>query len=92
MKRISYAIKGVEPKNVEEEGIQFAELANDLANFEDLLPPPVEFDPKYHTDTLQNHLDDIISGAALIADLHGGPKFGPLPPLSRDGICIPSQV
>ena len=25
-------------------------------------------------------------------DLHGGLKFGPLPPLSCDGICIPSQV
>ena len=24
--------------------------------------------------------------------LHGGPKFGPLPPLSRDSICMPSQV
>ena len=24
--------------------------------------------------------------------LHGGPKFGPLPPPSRDSICMPSQV
>ena len=24
--------------------------------------------------------------------IHGGPKFGPLPPLTRDGICIPLQV
>ena len=72
LKRISNAIKGVEPKKAEEQGIQTdqtAGLANDLANFEDFLPPPVEFDSKYHTDTLQNRLEDIISGAALIADL-----------------------
>ena len=24
--------------------------------------------------------------------LHGDLKFGPLPPLSRDGICMPKQV
>ena len=25
-------------------------------------------------------------------EIHGGPKFGPLPPPSRDSICMPSQV
>ena len=24
--------------------------------------------------------------------IHGGPKFGPLPPPSRESICMPSQV
>ena len=32
----------------------------------------------------------IINGHWIV--LHGGPKFGPLPPPSRDSICMPSQV
>ena len=28
----------------------------------------------------------------LITMVHGGPKFGPLPPPSRHSICMPSQV
>ena len=29
---------------------------------------------------------------AFNTHVHGGPKFGPLPPPSRDSICMPSQV
>ena len=34
---------------------------------------------------LKNHI-------VLLDLVHGGPKFGPLPPPSRDSICMPSPV
>ena len=39
-------------------------------------------DEEYPTSIINKVLDVI----------HGGPKFGPLPPLSRDSICMPSQI
>ena len=46
----------------------------------------------HFTCQTKSKLDKNDSNCLFTIVLHGGPKFGPLPPPSRDSICMPSQV
>ena len=71
LKRINNAIRGVPPKQQEDQGNQTEfNVADNLANFETLLPDTMaDFDSQRHPQTLQSRLEDIIRDSATIADL-----------------------
>ena len=73
LKRINNAIRGVPPKQQDDQGVQTEgpfNVAENLANFEMLLPDSIgDFDSQHHPQTLQSRLEDIIRDSATIADL-----------------------
>ena len=74
LKRIKNAIMMVEPRNTDEIAVQTEtddrlKIADDLQNFDALLPDPIEFDENYHKQSLTSRLEDIISNSAFVADL-----------------------